>query len=318
MRIIHIEGSYKSEVMNAVAALATVICGNGKTLAPTAIPIGCFTGYALLSTFPALTQDGSLILRNKHTYASYAYDSIQAVVRAFAPALAGSIKTRNFLNVSSVVQLREATMKNLRVTNLPVGVTRSGRLVFNSADNDRKSVTLEYYVSKHLMTADALAIANASGIGGPADTMVTVASIKGTTVDLKEPFWSTTRWPGLGDKLPLDRDPSQIPKFVHMAMVVEADDVVYTTTAQQAVAEINAKDTYRVHRATTLVLHHRTVPVGGDYATSLEEFVQALRAAGTDVSCLVTQWSSQTIAVKQKKSLRYIPTITYVIGEESR
>ena len=47
-RVIFIEGSLSSEVTNAVAALATVICGDGETaFAPTEIPIGCFKGYVL-------------------------------------------------------------------------------------------------------------------------------------------------------------------------------------------------------------------------------------------------------------------------------
>ena len=47
-RVVFLEGSLSIEVTNAVVALATVICGDGKTaFAPTEIPIGCFKGYVL-------------------------------------------------------------------------------------------------------------------------------------------------------------------------------------------------------------------------------------------------------------------------------
>ena len=317
-RVIFIDGSFQSEVDKAVDALAAMICGDGENaVAPAAIPIGCFKGFGIVTIGKRVRLEGTLLVEPSKSYAAYAYDSVQAIVRAFAPALAGSIASRRFLNASSVVQLREATMKNLRMTNLNSDATRSGALTFNVDNNDRTSDSLQYDVKKRLMSAEAFGDAVASGVVGAAETSVTVASILGKTVLFNEPAWSTTRWPGLGDTLPLDRPAGTIPKMVHVAMVVAEDDATHLTAAQQAVAEINAKATYRVHRLTTMMLHYRAVPVGGDYATTLEELVETLRVTGTHVSCLLTKWSGQTAAVKKKSSLRYIPAIAYAASVSS-
>ena len=206
--------------------------------------------YALLNVDNQLTVDGSIAVQQKHSYATYAYDSVQAIVRAFAPTLAFSISARRFLNSSSVVQLREATMKRLRETNLPADVTRSGALAFHhdGSDNDRSSSSLQFTVKKRLMTTETLAEAEARGVGATAETSVLVASIHGTKVLREEPAWGTSRWPGLSDTVPLDRPQGTIPKSVYLAMAVVPGDVhTHLLAAQQAVAEINAKTKYVQH-----------------------------------------------------------------------
>ena len=198
--------------------------------------------YALLNVGNRLRVDGSIVVQAKHDYATYVYDSVQAIARAFAPTLAFSISARR---VSSVVQLREATMKRLRETNLPADVTRSGALSFGGSNNDRSSSSLQYTVKKWLMMTETLAEAEARGVGATTETSVVVASIHGTKVLREEPAWGTSRWPGLSDTVPLDRPQGTIPKSVYLAMAVIPEDVqTHLLAAQQAVAEINAKAKY--------------------------------------------------------------------------
>ena len=301
-RILITEGSYAAEGTVMVNALALAICGyvppTGAETRP--VPPHCLKGFVFIAIEDYILKqvDGAILIKQSipsgsfhsaDVFSAFAYDAAQVIVRAFAPALRESLVKRTF---SSVKNIRQRTMNQVRHHVLDPTLTRSGAITFpplSEGTNDRVAQSLEYRVVKILHAKSMPVYTQGAGLDVYID-LVPVARVLGEEVDFIAPAWGDTRWPGGQTTVPLDRPTELIPKQVHLAMVYTETGLDGVIACEQAAAEVNAVE--RVHPQTDLVVHARALRRGEGYVEGLSDYVASLEDNDTVVAMLIVKYST--------------------------